>query len=149
MNCPTKKIIFNPLMHALLLLLSLACGFIQPAYCDSQPRVVFYSYIKELYYATSLKQVSKFYVKNARVPMDETLGEAAKAKLLELKNGYIYNAKILTELLDGNTCILKGTGIAQTNGVRCRATLDVIMAFEEGNWKIQYYTWHGEVPGHY
>jgi hypothetical protein len=144
-----KKLIFSPQLHALLLLLSLSLGFMQPAYCDSQPRAVFLAYIKALYYATSIKQVSKFYVKNARVPMEECLGTAAAAKLAELKNGYIYDAKIQSELLDGNTCTMKGIGIAQSNGYRCRARLDVIMSFEEGSWKIQYYTWQGQIPGHY
>jgi hypothetical protein len=94
-------------MPVLLLLVSLAAGFIQPAYCESQPRSVFLSYVKALYYASSVKQVSKYWIKNARVPWDECLGTAAKVKLAELKRGYVYNAKIDTELLDGNTCTME------------------------------------------
>ncbi len=143
------KLALRPLVVAMLLVTSLATGLMQPGLCESQPRVVFKAYIKELYYATKVRQVSKFWIKNARVPMEECLGQAEVVQLAKLKAGYVYNPKITAELLDGNVCTLKGTGIAQEAGVQCRATLNVIMYYEENNWKIQYYAWQGEIPGHY
>jgi hypothetical protein len=149
MYCQAKKLLLIPLLFVLLLVGSLASGFFQPAYCESQPRSVFYAYIRALYYATHVKQVSKYWVKNGRVPMEECLGTAEQKKLAELKSGYIYNPRIETEVLDGNTCTMKGTGMAQSQGHQCAAKLDVVMYFQEGSWKIQYYTWQGAIPGHY
>lgn len=135
------------LLPCLLVIAFLTTGCLQPARAESQPRTVFYSYIKELYYAHSVRQVSRYWTKNNRVPMDECLGDAEKAKLAELKRSYVSNPKIDTEVLDGNTCTMKGTGIALADGQTVRARLDVIMSFEESNWRIQYYTWRGEVRG--
>jgi hypothetical protein len=136
-------------MTFVILVGSLSSGLFHPAYCESEPRSRFYAYLKALYYATHVKQVSKFWIKNGRVPMDECLGTAEAAKLAELKSGYIYSPQIQTEILNGNTCTMKGVGWGSSQGHRLRAKLDVVMAFEEGEWRIQYYTWQGQIPGHY
>jgi hypothetical protein len=149
MFCPAKKPFLIPFLSLALVVLALTSGLFHPAYCESQPRARFKQYIKELYYATKIQQVSKFWIKNARVPYDELLGTAAAAKLVELKDGYVYNPQITTEILDGNVCTMKGTGMAQSKGYRVNADINVIMRFEEGNWKIQYYTWAGHIPGSY
>jgi hypothetical protein len=128
-------------------LLNLAA--VTPASAESQPRQRYRAYLKELYYAKQLKQVSQFYIKNMRVPMDELLGSAERDKLIELKKGYVYKPVIETELLDGNVCKMTGSGIAQANGIQCTCKLDLVMRYEEGNWKIQLYAWRGSVPGHY
>ncbi|MBU6451567.1 MAG: hypothetical protein KGS72_07305 [Cyanobacteria bacterium REEB67] len=132
-----------------LLLTFFSTGLIVPAHAESAPRQNFYQYIRTLYYATNVKQVSKFFIKNARVPMEDCIGGAAKAKLEELKRGYVADPRITTEVLNGNICTMKGTGIALADGHRVNATINVIMNFEEGSWKIQYYTWQGAIPGHY
>ncbi|MBS1995725.1 MAG: hypothetical protein JSS86_05410 [Cyanobacteria bacterium SZAS LIN-2] len=144
MFAPAKKLLVIP-----MLLVFLAGGLFQAARSESAPRATFYSYIRALYYAKRVKQVSKYWIKNGRVPMDECLGTAEQAKLAELKSGYIYEPKILTEVIDGNVCTMKGVGWGSSQGHRLRAKLDVVMIFEEGSWKIQYYTWQGEIPGHY
>ena len=149
MFSPAKKLFLMPLVIVLLLLCSLGSGLFHKAYCESAPRSRFYAYIHALYYATHVKQVSKFWINNGRIPMDECLGTAEVAKMAELKKGYIYQPQIQTEVLDGNVCTMKGIGWGQSNGQRVRANLDVIMAFEEGQWKIQYYTWSGTIRGSY
>jgi hypothetical protein len=141
--------LFKTLLVVPLLLTLLSAGLTAPVSAESAPRQNFYQYIKTLYYATNIKQVSKFYVKVARVPMDDCLGGAAKAKLEDLKRGYVADPHIVTEVLNGNICTMKGTGIAMAEGHRVNAILNVIMNFEEGSWKIQYYTWQGAIPGHY
>jgi hypothetical protein len=122
MFSPAKKLLVIP-----MLLVFLASGLFQAARCESAPRATFYSYIRALYYAKRVKQVSKYWI----------------------KNGYIYQPKILTEVTDGNVCTMKGVGWGSSQGQRLRAKLDVVMIFEEGSWKIQYYTWQGEIAGHY
>ena len=146
-----KKLLLTPLLVLALIVAALSQSMFQPqpVRADSQPRATFYAYLRALYYANSVKQVSKFWIKNGRVPMEECEGTAEQAKLAELKSGYIYDPKIDSEILDGNTCTMKGSGWGQSQGHRLRAKLDVVMYFEENSWKIQYYTWQGQIPGHY
>jgi len=148
----TRKFLFIPLLSVLALAANLTNGFFQPAYCESQPRAAFYAYIRSLYYATKVKQVSKFWIKNARVPMEDKLGTAEVAEMARLKKGYIANPQIQTEVLDGNICKMQGVGLGWAEGQRLQAKLAVIMRFEEGAWKIQDYAWSGEIrgglPGH-
>jgi len=143
-----RQLLATPLV-IVFLVTALFSGCFQEARAESAPRATFYSYIRALYYAKKVKQVSKYWIKNGRVPMEECLGTAEQAKLAELKNGYIYQPKIITEVTDGTTCTMKGVGWGQSQGQRLRAKLDVVMIFEEGSWKIQYYTWQGEIAGHY
>lgn len=113
--------------------------------CESDARQTYYRYIRALYYATKLNQVSGYWIRSSRVPFEEMKGTQATEQLAKLKMGYISNPRIITEIKQGNVVKMQGTGIALDNGQQVNATVDVIMYFEDGKWKIQYTSWRGQV----
>jgi len=117
---------------------------VTPAYCDTEPTRVFYQYIRQLYYATKLAPMANYWVKQRRIPLNEMSGTRAAAELKVMKKGYVYQPKILVEVMDGKTCKMKGSGIAldDISGRTVPCTLDVVMYQEDGVWKIQVYTWN-------
>ncbi|MBP6745381.1 hypothetical protein KA344_09100 [bacterium] len=129
----------------LFALTSLFVGAIQPAFCDSLPRLTFYRYIKDLYYATKLPQVAQYWYKTSRLPMMQTNGTRAAEELKRLKIGYVYKPKITIEFIEGDRCTMKGQGIVVDRGRQIPCTLDVVMIKEDEVWKVLYYTWRAEV----
>lgn len=126
--------------------LAVSCLFlaIKPASCgESQRAVTFYAYIKDLYYAKSLKTVAPYWISSTRVPLLDMQGTLAGEHLARLRSGYVYQPRITSEVQQGRRWIMTGTGIASSEGQQVRAKLDVIMIFEDGKWRIQYYTWSG------
>lgn len=117
----------------------------KPAFCDSLPRLTFYRYIKDLYYATKLPQVSQYWYKSTRLPLNQTNGTRADAELRRLKVGYVYNPKITIEFIEGDRCTMKGQGIVIDRGKQVPCTVDVTMIKEDDVWKIFNYTWRAEV----
>ncbi len=117
---------------------------VTPAYCDTEPTRVFYQYVRSLYYATKLTPVANYWVKQRRIPLNEMSGTRAAAELKVMKRGYVYQPRILVEVMDGKTCKMKGSAIAcdDMTGRQVPCTLDVVMFHEDGVWKIQVYTWN-------
>lgn len=124
---------------------ALLLGAIKPAFCDSQPRLTFYRYIKDLYYAKKLPQVASYWFKSTRLPLLQTNGTRADAELKRLKIGYVYKPNITVEFMEGDRCTMKGSGITVDRGRQVPCTLDVVMIKEDGVWKVLYYTWRAEV----
>jgi len=143
-----KKPIAINALAVMLSLLFLGLGLFAPARSESQPRSVLFRYMADLYYAKNIQQVSKYWCKNSRVPMNELQGMELNEKFKEIKGGYMYQPHVDTEVTEGNVCTIKGTGWAYAMGYRCKAQFDAVMRFEEGSWKIQYYVWQGSVPNH-
>lgn len=127
---------------ALTILLSTAlagqCG-------ESEARLAYYRYIRQLYYATKLSQVAPYWIRSSRVPFLEMKGTQADEQLRRLKKGYIHNPRIITEVREGNVVKMQGTGIALEEGRQVNATVDVIMYYEDSSWRIQYVSWRGQV----
>lgn len=124
---------------------ALLLGAIKPAFCDSQPKLTFYRYIKDLYYAKKLQQVAPYWYKTTRLPLLQTNGTRADAELTRLKIGYVYKPNITVEFTEGDRCTMKGSGITVDRGRQVPCTLDVVMIKEDGVWKVLYYTWRAEV----
>ncbi|HNB14622.1 MAG TPA: hypothetical protein PLC15_04555 [Candidatus Obscuribacter sp.] len=112
---------------------------------ESQQAVIFYRYISELYYAKSLKPVAKYWISTVRNQLSNQTGQRAVYELEKLKHGYVYKPKINVQSMQGQRCLMKGTGIASDLGRTFPCTLDVIMIFEEGTWRIQYYNWSATI----
>lgn len=112
---------------------------------ESQQAVIFYRYISELYYAKNIKQVAKYWISTTRTPLMNLTGQRAAYELEKLKTGYVYKPKINVQSMQGLRCLMKGTGIANDLGRTFPCTLDVVMIFEEGTWRIQYYTWSATI----
>lgn len=129
----------------LFALTSLLISGVRPAFCDSQPKLTFYRYIKDLYYATKLPQAAQYWYKSSRLPMLQFNGTRATAELARLKIGYVAKPHITFEATEGDRCTMKGSGIAIDRGRQVPCTLDVVMIKEEQVWKILYYTWRAEV----
>jgi hypothetical protein len=124
---------------------TLLLGAIKPAFCDSLPKLTFYGYIKNLYYATKLQQVAPYWYKTTRLPLLQTNGTRADAELKRLKIGYVFKPNITMEFIEGDRCTMKGSGITVDRGRQVPCTLDVVMIKEDGTWKILSYTWRAEV----
>lgn len=139
MNAAVKSLTICALLTA-----SLFAG-INKAYCESQPAIIFYSYIRDLYYAKNIQQVAKYYIASSRVPYMNLKGQAAVYELEKLKTGYVFNPKITTQVMQGKRCLMKGIGVANDLGRTFPCTLDVIMVQEDGTWRIQYYTWSATI----
>lgn len=129
-------------LSALAVLLVAAIG---PARCESIQTLIFYRYIKDLYYTTKLPVAANYWTAYARKPWNEMTGTRAAQELARIKMGYVYNPRIIHEVSDGKYYKMKGTAIASDNGRRIPCTLDVVMIQEDGIWKIMTYTWRAEV----
>lgn len=129
----------------LFALTSFLVGAIKPAFCDSLPKLTFYRYIKDLYYATKLPQAAQYWYKTTRLPLLQTNGTRAADELTRLKIGYVFKPNITIEITEGDRCTMKGSGIVTDRGRQVPCTLDVVMIKEDGVWKILYYTWRAEV----
>ncbi|CAN5551329.1 hypothetical protein BH11CYA1_BH11CYA1_51080 [soil metagenome] len=129
----------------LFALTTLLIGAVKPAFCDSQPKLTFYRYIKDLYYATKLPQAAQYWYKATRKPLMEFNGTRADAELKRLKIGYVFRPNITVEMIQGDRCTMKGQGITVDRGKQVPCTLDVVMIKEDEVWKILYYTWRAEV----
>jgi hypothetical protein len=127
---------------ALGLLMVAAIG---PARCESIQALIFYRYIKDLYFATKLVTVANYWADYNRKPWKELTGTRAAQELARIKMGYVYKPRIIHEVADGKYYKMKGTAIASDHGRQIPCTVDVIMIQEEGIWKIMSYTWRAEV----
>ncbi len=113
--------------------------------CESQPAAVFYQYIRELYYAKNITQVAKYWISTTRIPFINLKGQAATYELQKLKTGYVFNPRINSQVMQGQRCLMKGTGTASDLGRTFPCKLDVIMYHEDGSWRIQYYVWSATI----
>jgi|APEBP8051073220_1049391.scaffolds.fasta_scaffold00168_7 hypothetical protein len=136
----TAKLTLSTLMAVAAILVS---PMVRAA--ESQQAIVFYHYIRDLYYAKNLNQITKFWAKPTREPLEALKGQAAKYKLEELKVGYVYKPKINVQRMQGIRCLMKGTAIANDLGRTFPCSLDVIMIFEEGSWRIEHYHWSATI----
>lgn len=112
---------------------------------ESEARMTYYRYIRALYYATKLEQVAPYWIRSSRIPFLEMKGSQAATQLARLKAGYVSNPRIITEVKQGNVVKMQGTGIVIDNGQKVNATVDVIMFYEDGVWRVQYTSWRGQV----
>lgn len=112
---------------------------------ESQQAQVFYAYIKELYYAKKIDTLARYWISTTRIPMANLKGQAAVYELQKLKTGYVYKPKINSQVMQGKRCLMKGTAIAQDLGRTFPCTVDLVMIFEDGMWRIQYYTWSATI----
>ena len=110
---------------------------------DSPRAEVFYRYIRDVYYAKNLKQVADYWTQANSTPFKDMMGDQATEQLKKIKRGYIANPRITSERQQGEQWIMSGTGIAADNGTTIPAKLNLVMRFENGRWRIQYYAWSG------
>lgn len=108
---------------------------------ENEPSRVFLTYIRELYYAKKLKQVSKYWIENSANHYDSMEGTREVYEMQKLKTGYVANPRIVSSVIQGERCLIEGTGVASDLNRTFPCNLHVIMLHEKGHWRIQYYNW--------